>query len=710
MTSQIRFSLLALLAALMLGLSAEAASAAEFGIEKFVAVNCSEGHEACAQTTIGPFSEPKEPTAKEAKEQGYTQAGGHVPFGITDFKVNTEGELLAGTQKPVEGKAVTHIRTDVAPGLSTAPAAVPECPFEDPKKEHEFKGKEAIPATGFYTAPTCEAASEIGENKATVFAGAAGDVPLHGKVYNLVQPEGLASEFGVALELPKPLTEAILKKAFAEHPLELPEPEKKLTEEFLEKQQYYAHTLIEGNVEWGVGVTLSRKGEVGTGIADFHDFFEIQVSPALPLVASRLVFFGNREHSGRADFITNATSCPGNNTTSLKLTDAEGTTVGKPYTTPIGLEGCKNVPFEPTFGVAPSTTQSDQPTGVTAEVGMTRFPKAEIDATELKTLVAKLPEGMTLNPASAAGLTACTPAQARIHSSVPGVGCPASSVLGTVKLEVPQLPPGSFAGNIYLGGPESGPIKGPPYIVYLDAESQRYGVSVRLKGETIPNEATGQVTTVFSENPEQPFTKAILQFKEGALAPIANPLVCGTATLLTTLTPFSEEIPAKSPSSAFVVDSNGKGGACSSPAPFTPQQSTQNQNGKGGGHTAFTFNLARGDGQQYISEVKTTLPAGLYGAIPQATQCAEPQAKQGTCPSSSQIGTATVQAGAGSQPYTFSGSVYLTGPYNGAPYGMSIAVPAVAGPFNLGTVVTRATINVDPNTARVIVASVLPRI
>src|SRR6185312_1413377 len=105
---------------------------------------------------------------------------------------------------------------------------------------------------------------------------------------------------------------------------------KKLTEEFLETQQYFGHTLNEGNVEWGENVSLGRKGETGTGVADYHDFFEIDVSPALPLVASRLVFFGNREHEvegvERGDFITNATNCPGNTTTTIKLTDAEGHT------------------------------------------------------------------------------------------------------------------------------------------------------------------------------------------------------------------------------------------------------------------------------------------------------------------------------------------------------------------------------------------------
>jgi hypothetical protein len=680
MRLHVRFSFLALLVGALVALTAPAAAQAAFGVEKFVAVNCSTGHETCAQETFGPFAIPKEPSTAEAEEAGYTQAGGHVPFGITHFQVNTEGELSKGTLKPSEGKAVSHIRTDVAPGLATSPASVPQCTVE------EFGNKEAIPGTHFYLSPKCKEEpgneTKIGINKATVYAGAAGDLPLEGNVYNLVQKEGLASEFGVALKLPKAFTEAVLGGIF------------KGSKPELEKEQYFAHTLIEGNVEWG-------KEAKGTNAGDYHDYFEIEVSTALPLVSSRLVFFGR---SGVGDFITNATSCPGNNTTTLRITNTEGTTVSRAYTTPVGLAGCLVVPFEPSFALTPATAGHDEPDGFSVTAGLARHPgKEEVDSAQLKTAVIKMPEGMTLNPSGAAGLTACSPAEARIHSSLAGVGCAKTSEVGTVSLEVPNLPPGSLKGSIYLGGPETGPITGPPYIIYLDAESARYGVSVRIKGEVEPNPLTGQLTTTFSENPEQPFTSVTMHFKEGALAPVANPLICGAATTETGFFPFTGT-PPKGLGSTFTVT------GCPAALPFTLVQSTQNQTGTGGGHTSYTLNLARGDGQQYLAKVTTVLPAGLVGAIPQVTQCAEAQANAGTCGSASQIGTATVAAGAGPIPYTFSGPVYLTGPYQGAPFGLSIAVPAVAGPFNLGTVVTRASINVDPTSARVIATSVLPTI
>ena len=237
---------------------------------------------------------------------------------------------------------------------------------------------------------------------------------------------------------------------------------------------------------------------------------------------------------------------------------------------------------------------------------------------------------MTLNPSAAATLAACTPAQARIHSSTKGTECPAASEIGTVDLEVPTLPeapavPTSpLKGKIYLGGPESGPITGPPYIVYLDAESERYGVSVRIKGETIPNEATGRVTTVFSENPEQPFTKATLHFKGGDLAPIANPLACGAATATARSSRFTGSgafSPALTP---FVVDSNGTGGACAKPIAVLAGAGDGEQQPATRADTPTTRSTSNApSGQQYLSEVKTTLPAGLVGTIPAAKQCAE---------------------------------------------------------------------------------------
>lgn len=660
-----RVWLVAALALAIVALSAPAAPGA-VGVQTFFAGNCAEGHENCGEEALGPYSFPKEPSLAEAEAGGYTQAAGHVPFGITHFKVTTNHSFPNEFPNEVPEGIVTHIRTDVAPGLSTNPTAVPQCSMT------EFGDTEAVPGTGFFPEPKCNPAAKIGLNKVVVYvptSPAAKDVPLEGFVYNLVQPQGRSSDFGVALNLA---------------PLGIP---------------FFAHTFIEGDVEWGVQPN-------GTGAGDYHDIFEINVSPTLPLISSRLIFYGR---SG-GDFVVNATRCPGNTTTTLHLTGLEGTTATRAYTPPIGLTGCDLVPFAPGFALTPETKQSDQPDGFVTELTVRHKPEpTALDSSEVKDVTVVLPEGMTLNPSGAQGLEACTPAQARIHSPVAGVACPAKSAIGTVNLEVPDLPPGSLSGNVYLGGPESGAITGPPYTLYIDAESSRYGISTRLEGRSVPDEATGRLTTTFVDNPEQPFSNVILHFKPGALAPIANPLVCGPARASASLVPYTGTA-TQSPFSQFVVDANGAGGACPSPLPFSLAQSSEDHPSTGAANANFTLNLARSDGQQYLAKVSATLPEGLVGKIPVVPLCLDPQATLGTCSSASMIGTATVHVGSGPTPVAFSGPVYLTGPYAGAPYGMTVVVNAAVGPFSLGPVVTRATISINPLTSRVTVSAWLPTI
>ncbi len=705
MRSHVRISLVALVLIACVAVAAPAAQAG-VSIEKLVSTDCNLGHKACAEEKVGtsPFGEldqPREPTLKEAEEEGYTQAGGHSFYGVTDFQVNTIGDYAKGEAVPTG--VVTHVRTDVSKGFAASPAAVPQC-------EHkEFGEAEAVPGTGFYTKSACKSETLIGKEKATVYVEGVGDVPLEGETWNLVPPAppsvARPSEYGTALALPKPLTEEILAKA--------PAP--------IREEQYYAHTLIEGNVEWGAEAK-------GTGAADYHDYFEVTVSPNLPLIRSRLETKGT---SGNGAFLTNATKCPGDVTTRLSL---EGVNIGtpeevkksledparelaqRPYTARQSLTGCNLIPFEPTIGLLPETTQQDQPDGVTTDLAVPHTPTDEIDSSQLAASTFILPEGMTLNPSAAAGLEACTAAQARIGSPVFGVGCPEKSKIGTVSLNVPTLPEvpgGTLTGNIYLGGEgESTSIAKPPFTIYVNAESTRYGVDVRLKALATPNETTGRVTVTFTEPPEQPFSDIKLALTKGPLAPVANPLTCGTATSLASFVPFANPtVPASPLVPPFTVDSNNAGGACASPPPFSLTQSTVNQPpGNAGAATSYTLNIGRTDGQQYLSQIKTTLPEGLVGLIPTVTQCGEAEANAGTCPGASKIGVVGVEAGAGPTPYGFAGSVYLTGPYNGAPFGLSIVVPAVAGPFNLGNVVTRGTITVDPYTARVTATSTVPTI
>ena len=650
-----RIWLLALLAGAFFCGAVPAANAA-FGVERFFAAEC----------TVATCGEGGAPVANS---ELFTQAAGHPDFGITDFRLNSKE--LPGKAFLPEG-SIENLRVDVPAGLSTNPQAVPQC------SQAEFTPEHSEVAPGTFTESQCKPASQIGTDAVTVLVepakGVFANVTLPGKIYTFSDPTpGLSAEWGIEI----PLESLGLGKVFS-------------------------HTLLEGHVSWNT---------------DYHEYFTIkEISKTLPLLESRLVFEGNK---GTGGFLTNPSVCDGSQTTSFVAESYTHETAPAHYSTSTGASGCNLVPFEPSLALKPSTTISDQPDAATVELTMPHNPNpAEPDSSDLQTAHVTLPEGMTINPAAAYGLTACTEEQAGLKAASNGerttgpVTCPESSKIGTIAIEVPTLPAKSLEGSIYLGSPDGSAITGPPYTIYFNAESKRYGVAVRQKGLVVPDEKTGRLTATFEENPQAPFNSISMNLTgvpvAGSVPPLANPLACGTATTESRLLPYTGEA-SKSPFSAFTVDSNGTGGACASPLPFSLSQSTQTQSGAAGAATSFTFSLTRPEGNQYLSQVKTVLPAGLLGKIPAVPLCEEAQANAGTCSASSQIGNVAVGVGSG-RPYPFTGAVYLTGPYAGAPYGMSIVIPAVAGPFNLGNVVTRAEINVEPYTGRVVVTSVLPTI
>jgi hypothetical protein len=569
----------------------------------------------------------------------FSQAGGHPSWGITTFELNHKKGLLG--EEP-EG-ALKRIRVDVPPGLAANPQTLLKC------KRAEFEHNE------------CSSETEVGTTELVAFDGL-GDITVTGKVYNLEQPEGLPLVFGIDTGV-EPLV--------------------------------HVHIYLEGHLDWN---------------GDYHEYFEINNVPKeaelaggakvpLSVLKSKLNFNG---HAGAGNFLTLPSVCSPTTTSHLEVESYEGAVSKTETHTPVGVEGCGEVPFKPTISVTPETSVSDQPDGATTVVKVPQNAGAgEINTADIKDVRVKLPEGLTLNPSAAHGLEACTAAQIGIGTRNP-VACPAASKVGTVTIET-DLPAKSLTGSVYLGNPGTGAITEPPYTVYLDAESI-YDVSVRLKGSVIPNPNTGRLEITFLENPPLPFSELILSLKGGPRAPLANPLACTSGAQVQALfTPYTET-PALLSTSPFVTT------GCPATLPFSLGQTTQNTSPNAGAYTIYTFNLHRSDGQQHLSQLRTVLPPGLVGAIPSVPLCHEPQAQLGTCAPNSRIGTASVNAGSGSEPYAFSGPVYLTGAYGGSPYGLSIPVAAVAGPFNLGTIVTRVAINVDTSTARVIATATLPTI
>jgi hypothetical protein len=449
---------------------------------------------------------------------------------------------------------------------------------------------------------------------------------------------------------------------------------------------------------------------------------------------------------GSAAFVTNPTACsstalPAN----LEATSWEGGSATVEATAYPAVTGCSLLQgvsgFDPSIRVDPETTQSDTPSGYQIDLKLPQAPDSFGTPTtpELKNATVTLPPGVSVSPGSATGLGACTPQQINLLGTEIGEGhpggdgspyddglthaspgsCPESSRLAAVQIQTPVLE-APLEGHIFLAQPQCGGSgqlacteaaaeEGKVFGLYLEAAGS--GVIVKLAGSVEaggygPHSAAtglapGQLRARFDENPQLPFEDLKLTFPGGPRATLANPQGCEIATTTSEFEPWSapESGPNATPLSSFEVT------GCANPAAFTPGFQAGTVTPTAGGFSPFTLTFSRHDREQDFSGITVRTPPGLLGKLSSVPRCGEPQAAQGTCPQASEIGTTTVASGAGSQPLYIGGHVFLTGPYKGEPFGLSIVVPAVAGPFNLGNVIVRSSIHIDPSTSALTITS-----
>ena len=327
---------------------------------------------------------------------------------------------------------------------------------------------------------------------------------------------------------------------------------------------------------------------------------------------------------------------------------------------------------------------------------------------------------MGLNPASAKGLLSCSDAQFGYHTNN-AIGCPAASRIGSVEVQTPSLPADSLFGDVYVGEPLSNnSATGEQFRIFIHAFSTRYGVNVRLIGKVFPNPDTGQLTAVVAENPQATFKSFKIKLDGGSKGTLTSPPTCGPNQTTTVLTPWSGQANA-TPGSNYVLTSEpNNGGPCPTTLaarPFVPKYEAQSTSSEAGAYSPFHVHIARNDGEQEIKGVTVTLPKGLTGKLAGIPYCSEAgiaaavgmsgKAELATpsCPFASQIGVSTTAAGSGNGPIKIAGNAYLAGPYKGAPLSMVSITPAVAGPYDLGTVVVRVALNVNPETAAITAVS-----
>jgi hypothetical protein len=450
--------------------------------------------------------------------------------------------------------------------------------------------------------------------------------------------------------------------------------------------------ISQGVLTFGAKVTLW-----GVPADSAHD-----VNRWEPKFGGLLVMRPAESHSERKPFLSLPTSCTGRPetlTARLDGWDSIGQFTTRELTTdendvPFTNVGCERLPFAPSALVESPSRSVESPTGLDAELKVPQAASPDGLATaHVRDVTVTLPEGMVVSPSSAPGLEACSPAQIGLGVDAEPT-CPRASKLGTIVAETPLLEE-PLNGEVFLAQQNENPFES-MLAMYMVVRGP--GVLVKIPGRVDADPVTGRLIATFKNNPQLPFSVLRVKLPGGENAPLVTPASCGTHQTATSIVSWATpEVHALS--TPMTLDQGCDRGG------FAPAVSAGSTNTAAGEHATFALRIQRADGQQHVRSVTTTMPTGLLADIASVPLCGEAQANAGTCDEASQVGTTRTAAGPGSSPLTLPGKVFLTGGYKGGQYGLAIVVRAVAGPFDLGTVVVRASISVDPIDAHVTVVS-----
>lgn len=628
----------------------------------------------------------------------FEDASAHPNYGFTQFIVaHSSEEVLLGKVLEQPSNELAYVRVELPVGLAVNPGATGRCPIE------VFEaGAEGCRSYG----------AEVGKSGVTTAVTSLVPIPpFEGitavPVFNLVPKQGQAARFGLEL----------------------------------------------------LGNEVFLEGDIASS-GDYHEGFTIKVPHALPLETSsipvlggllgkivpglilknRLVFNGR---AGDGTFITTPSTCHGQAFTESgseystllraasyaeiesgeQFPSGAGAYLESPIPPGTSPKNCNSIPYTPSIGVAPGTAETNSPAAATVTVAVPHIakPTGQDDSTTQAASLA-LPVGMGINPSAAAAvnnLKTCDNSQFALHSTQ-AISCPAESRIGTATIASAALPEGNLEGPVFIARQEStDPASGNEYRIFIDANSARYGIDVRLLGHVAADPVTGRLTTTITEIPQVPFTSFRLDFVGGQRSVLSSPPTCGPNTSGARMTPYSGTAPV-TPTASFNLTATPGGGACATSLaarPFAPSFAAAPKSSQAGAYSPLHIAIGRGNGQQELKGATVVLAPGMIAKLAGIPYCpasqiaaaantsGASQAAKSSCPAKSEIGTATVQAGTAATPLSITGKVFLSGPYHGAPLSLAVITPATAGPFDLGTVVVRVALLVDPESTQVTAVS-----
>jgi hypothetical protein len=615
------------------------------------------------------------------------EAGVHPDFFVTPFDFNSDDlqqEVLGQFEgyfpdQKAEADSIRNLHVDLPPGVIGAPTAVGEC------TQAEF------------TTTECPQSSQVGRIyvRTFPFTTAFRIYNFTRPVFNLSHPRGVITDLGF--------------------------------------------TVFNNPVHIKVSLDPANRYAITTRVPDINE--------TLPPFNQSLVLWGvPADHSHDSERCTNEdtrlecsldgepkpflslpSQCEADNTFRLHHYDSWGETgVFGPEIDhtlldseglPAQMTDCDKPRFEPDVEIEPTGKQANTPTGLDVHVKIAQNENPNALATPpVKRFTVRLPKGMSFSPSFADGLQSCTLAQMQLGTNNP-VECPDASRIGEVEIHTPLLPR-SAEGSMYLAAQNDNPFASTFALLLVAHDTEERGALIKIPGKVEVDEHTGQITTVFNDTPQFPFDDLTLKFRSGPRAPLVSPPTCGKQTIGVEVASYAQPQNPIDASNTYDVTEGPNGTPCppeSSKRPFHPTFSGGTLNPVAGSYSTFLFRMTRSDDEQELSQVTSVLPPGLVAKIAGVSLCPDQaissistalgtgrqELEHPACPASSQIGTVSAGLGAGPGPNYFGGEVYLAGPYKGAQLSLAVVAPGLAGPYDLGNVVVRAALYVNPETAQV---------
>jgi hypothetical protein len=626
------------------------------------------------------------------------QAGTH-PFAVVNklrFKTRIDPIF-----EEVPDEAVKDLTVQLPEGLVGQPGAIPRCPSAD---FINFSQNTSLPA--------CSNSTAVGTVIVKGRFGASSSQFASAPVYNLVPPPGVVQKLGfVAIKVPVTIE-------FTLNPNPPYNIEAKLHDTSQAVPVYGSKLTV-----WGNPASSLHDLERGSCVAASGPIGEEKLRTTGELCPTNIA---------ERPFITSPRACNGPLATTYTGSAWQNPSVFTPLASvfthdnaeppnPFGMTGCSKLGFAPSITAQPTTKASQSPTGLDFSLdvhdeGLTS--PTGLANSDIKKAVVTLPEGFSTNPSLAEGLNTCTEADLARETvnSAPGAGCPNAAKIGTVEVETPLLDE-NVNGSLYIATPYENP-EGSLLALYIVIKNPTLGIIVKqaLKVENDP--VTGRITTVSDNLPQLPFSHFKLHFREGTRSPLASPPLCGTYNASAVLTPWAGGAPITT-TSAFQIISGPNNGACPSgqSQPFHPGLEAGTLNNAAGHYSPFYTHLSRNDGEQEITHFSIKLPPGVIGKLAGIPFCSDAAIAAATartgnhggqeeidnpsCPAASEVGHSLAGAGVGPSLALAPGKLYLAGPYKGSQLSFVSITAAKVGPFDLGTVVVRFALKINPETAEV---------